>query len=299
MDAEKERARLIPPSGFVAAMAAETCFERTLLDRDGVQVIHHRNAPGSYAVAGLQSHGVAVQCSGAGRHAAILDGRNHAGHAGCGMSWLKPAGTAIAWHWDDPAEVINIWISPRVWRETVAAAVGRDGARAEFRGRFIADDPLVRQVAFTLRDEAGRGRPYGRLLTDGLLTALVAHLANEAGTWAPAGPPRGGLSSWHLRRVLEYIDARLGDDIPLAELAGLAGLSHRHFCTAFRRSVGLPPHRYLVERRIERAKALLPDPRLSVTAAAFAAGFGSSAHFATMFRKATGVSPSRWRASAR
>lgn len=294
---EGSRTQLVAPSGFVAAMAAEARFERVLLDRDGVQVIHHRNGPGSYAVSGLLCHGVAVQCSGAGRHAATLDGRRHTGHAGRGMSWLKPAGTAIAWRWDDPAEVINVWISPHAWRETVAAATGRDGAHAEFRGRFVAADPLVRQVAFTLRDEAGRGRPHGRLLTDALVTALVAHLADEGGTPTPVAPPRGGLSSWHLRRVLEYLDAHLADDVPLAGLAGLTGLSHGHFCTAFRRSVGVPPHRYLVERRIERAKALLADPRLGVTEAAFAAGFGSSAHFATMFRKATGVSPTAWRAA--
>lgn len=212
------------------------------------------------------------------------------------MSWLKPAGTALSWRWSDPAEVINIWVAPRAWDETLAAATGRDGAHAEFAGRFVAEDPLVHQIAFAFKASADHGGPYGRLLTDGLIAALIGHVAQgQASRGPPADPARGGLAAWRLRRVLEYMHANLAEDLPLADLSKLAGLSPRHFCTAFRHSTGLPPHRYLAERRIERARELLADPSLSMTAVAMAVGFGSSQHFATMFRRNTGATPGGYR----
>ncbi|MGL5839241.1 MAG: helix-turn-helix domain-containing protein [Sphingorhabdus sp.] len=285
------------PACFIASMRGEQHFEHKLLDRDGIQLVHHANEAGSYKLDGLASHAVAVQLSKAGRHTATLAGHNHRGSAGRGMSWLKPAGMPLAWQWDDPAEMINIWISPEAWQKTVTAALATDAKPTGFIERFVSDDPLVAQIAFALKTEAELGHAYGRLLTDSLIIALIAHLANRSLEPRSAPLASGGLSSWHTRRVLEYIDSRLTDDIPLAELAALTQLSERHFCTAFGRSVGMPPHRYLIERRIDRAKTLLRDNVLSITHVALSAGFNSSAHFATMFRRSTGLSPTRWRAT--
>ncbi len=108
-----------------------------------------------------------------------------------------------------------------------------------------------------------------------------------------------GLAPWRLRRATEWLEAHLADEARLSDLAAAVGLSERHLCTAFRASTGRPPHRWLQERRVERAKELLEvTPARSVTEVALACGFTSSAHFATVFRKATGQTPSAWRASA-
>lgn len=287
---------LVSPDGFLSLMSGEMRARRTLVEVPGVQVTQHRNGPGAYRVQGLADHGVAVQLSKSNRHTARIDGHGSRGEAGAGMSWLKPAGAAIDWRWRDPAEVVNVWISPGTWSAAVEAATGRDGTACEFRGRFVADDPFVAHVASAFLDAADRGGPYGRLLTDGLVAALIGHLAQTQGGRG-SSPPRatGGLAGWRLRRVLEYLHANLAEDTPLAVLAGLAGLSERHFCTAFRRSMGAPPHRYRAERRVERAKGLLADPALGVTAVALAVGFGSGQHFATAFRRATGTTPSLYR----
>jgi AraC family transcriptional regulator len=81
----------------------------------------------------------------------------------------------------------------------------------------------------------------------------------------------------------------------LAELARLTRLSPTHFCSAFKRSVGLPPHQYQSRRRIERAKALLADPGRSVTSIALDCGFSFPGSFSTAFRKTTGITPSAFR----
>ena len=110
---------------------------------------------------------------------------------------------------------------------------------------------------------------------------------------------RRGLSPRRLRRVLDFVEAHLADNIPLAALALEAGMSNNHFCTMFHRAVGRPPHRHVIERRLERAKTLLrAQPSATVTNIAMSVGFNSSAHFSTMFRKTVGATPIAYREDA-
>ncbi|MFC5422865.1 helix-turn-helix domain-containing protein [Bosea eneae] len=141
--------------------------------------------------------------------------------------------------------------------------------------------------------EGAAGSPHGALWVDGALLQLTSALLRlRDGRMAARSH---GLSPWQLRRVTEFLDADLAADRSLAELAELVGLSPNHFCVAFRRSAGRPPHRWLVARRVEKARVMLADARFTVTEVALACGFASSAHFATTFRKHVGVSPSAWR----
>lgn len=106
----------------------------------------------------------------------------------------------------------------------------------------------------------------------------------------------GGLAPWQVRKVCSYLDERLGEKVRIGALADLVALSPNHFCTAFRRSTGEPPYRYLLRRRLDRAQALLwVKDDLSITEVALAVGFGSSAHFSTIFKKEVGISPSEWK----
>ena len=126
--------------------------------------------------------------------------------------------------------------------------------------------------------------------------ALAVHLSRyRAATPSGLAVYRGGLPSARLRRVLDYIEVQLGGDTGLRRLAAIAGLSPHHFATAFRRSTGLPPHRYVLERRIERAKELLADPRRPLAEVACALGFPSQAHFTTVFRRLVGITPGAYR----
>jgi len=106
---------------------------------------------------------------------------------------------------------------------------------------------------------------------------------------------RGGLAPWQQKRVAAYIEERVANDIPLATLAELARLSPYHFCRSFKRSFGMPPHRYHAIRRIERAKQLLADRQLSVTTIALDVGFSDTSRFSAAFHRLTGQTPSCYR----
>jgi AraC family transcriptional regulator len=108
---------------------------------------------------------------------------------------------------------------------------------------------------------------------------------------------RGGLAGWQEKKVAQYIDEHLPEDLSLATLAELARLSTFHFVRAFKQSFGLPPHRYLSSLRMERAKSLLADPAMSVTQVGFNLGFSETSSFTTTFRKHTGLTPTAYRQS--
>ena len=105
-----------------------------------------------------------------------------------------------------------------------------------------------------------------------------------------------GLPGTQLRRVTEFIDDHLERALPLAELSAEAHLSQYHFARLFKESTGVPPHRFVVQRRIERARTLLLDGRLSIDAVARAVGFRTRSHFSMVFHRHTGSPPTVYRA---
>jgi AraC-like DNA-binding protein len=110
---------------------------------------------------------------------------------------------------------------------------------------------------------------------------------------------RGGLPPSVLRRVREYIDAHLENNVSLEKLAGIAGLSISYFARAFKQSQGAAPHDYLMRRRLHRALELLAGTDLPLSAIAHGLGFSDQSHFARRFRQHFGVTPSRYRWSTR
>jgi len=105
----------------------------------------------------------------------------------------------------------------------------------------------------------------------------------------------GGLSGYRLRRVKEFINANLEEDLSLAEIAAASDLSQYHFARAFRTSTGLTPQQYLMRQRVERAKELLANDNLPIVEISLRTGFKNQSHFTTLFRKFTKLTPKTWR----
>ena len=108
-------------------------------------------------------------------------------------------------------------------------------------------------------------------------------------------PVRGGLTARQLRRVKEFIEAQIPNEITISDLAALAGLSHYHFIRSFKDTVGLTPCQYVLSERIRRARGLLSKPDLSLGDVALAAGFSDASQLNRVFRKFVGVTPTAFR----
>jgi AraC family transcriptional regulator len=170
-----------------------------------------------------------------------------------------------------------------------------DGGFGALHDCFWPEKTITRCLAALWRE--GRSGAPDPLLVYAALLTIASRLVALSRT-KPAARPPSGLAPWQLRRATAYMMDHLDTEVGLAEPGALVGLSPSHFCTAFRRSTGRPPHAWLQEARMERAKALLADPRLSLTEVAQTVGYGGQSAFGAAFRRATGTTPRAWRRKA-
>ncbi|MYN39794.1 helix-turn-helix domain-containing protein [Duganella sp. FT109W] len=138
--------------------------------------------------------------------------------------------------------------------------------------------------------------PATPLFLETMALSVHRHLLKQYFGRAPASTAvRGGLAGWQERRVKEYIEAHLHAGIGLLALAEQAQLSPSQFGRAFKASVGITPHQWIISRRLARARALIAQPHLSLAEVARLCGFADPSHLAREFRKSEGVSASAWR----
>ena len=134
---------------------------------------------------------------------------------------------------------------------------------------------------------------------DALAVELIGTLARDHAEVSLSGPPvalaKGVLDRRRLDRVLDYIEANLDADISIGALAQAASFSLFHFARAFHRATGRPPHAYLSERRLDRAKHLLAYSRMSLVDISLICRFSGQANFTKAFTRAIGTSPGRYR----
>ena len=171
-------------------------------------------------------------------------------------------------------------------------------AEAVLEPRLLFEDSDLWQTVLKLKTLIGSGDPSDTLYAE-VLGGVMAHellrLDRKAHRASPA--ERGGLAQWQQKRVVEFMEEHLAEDVYLAELADLVRLSPYHFLRSFKQSFGQPPHRYWTGRRIERAKELLANPNTTITAVAFDVGFSGSSAFSSTFHRITGQTPSAYRRS--
>lgn len=122
----------------------------------------------------------------------------------------------------------------------------------------------------------------------------ISHNA-EAQQEQPSRRATSALPKWRMKRVVEFVDSHISEQITLADLASAAGMSRMYFASQFRVATGMRPHDYVLHKRIDRAKHLLATTSDSLVEIALGVGFQTQAHFTTIFKKIAGNTPLRWR----
>ena len=157
-----------------------------------------------------------------------------------------------------------------------------------------SSDETACALAQAMCREVEGGAPTGALYAESLSTALLAYALDRVPLGAAPMRVSGALGDGQRRKLQRYIDERLMEDLGLAELAAVCGLRPRHFTTLFRRAFGLPPHRYVLRRRLQRGAELLTHSGYDIAEIALRTGFSSQSHFTTAFRRAYGLTPRRF-----
>lgn len=212
-----------------------------------------------------------------------------------GQFCVVPAGSSTRWTLRQPARSLLLRLNPGLMQE--AAAAMHLGATAQLVPSIHVRDPQIERIGWMMQAEAHEAYPGGRLFADSLAAALAARLL-VLQTRRPRAIESRALPAWRLRRVLEYVEAHLEAELTLAELASVAGFSLSHFKAMFRQATGVPVHRFVLERRVERARLRLLEGCASVTQVALETGFAHSSHLARCMRRVLGVSPSQLLAAA-
>jgi AraC family transcriptional regulator len=158
--------------------------------------------------------------------------------------------------------------------------------------------PLTWRLAQAIYEECESDARQGLLYAETAIAFLALHVAKSLSNVAPPRLlRRGGLAPAVLNRACDYMVDRMAENVSLSEVAGIADLSLAHFSFAFKTSMGIAPHAWLRRQRVDRAKALLLDPSLTLSAVALLVGFSTPSAFGTAFKRETGSSPATWRRS--
>ena len=231
------------------------------------------------------------------------DGRLQHHDAVPGTVWLCPAGIRedMIHLYGDVEESIHLYLPASPLSDTALREldIDPDKVRLHYDGGFR--DPLIEAVARAIHAEMIDEAPAGRVLVETLARALGVYIMRNhsnlerASTGLP--PVRGALDVRRLERIKEFIDTHLSEDLTIETLADQVYLSPFHFARAFKAATGRAPHRYLTDRRISRATALIAEGRLSLADIAHICGFSSQAHLTRWFKRIVGTTPGAYRAS--
>jgi AraC family transcriptional regulator len=197
------------------------------------------------------------------------------------------------------ARCLSIELSPVFVLDCATrAGIIRHGAFVDFRARAVAADERLARLAQDLAEELLTEEFGGPLVIAALVEQTLVHLLRRHAAVIRADQlelSRAGLIDRRVRRAVELMQAHLGRDLPLEEIAAAAHLSPFHFARLFKKLTGATPHAYLASLRAARARALLAETDLSVTEIGARVGYSSPSHFARAFRQATGTTPSAFR----
>lgn len=210
-----------------------------------------------------------------------------------GQFCVVPAGSSTRWTLTAPATSLLLRLNPSLMRDT-AEQMRLD---PELAPAIHVRDPQIERIGWMMQTEEQDGHPGGRIFADSLASALAARLLalqTLAARQLPATPVRA-LPAWQLRAVQDYIEANLDQDLTLAELAAVAGFSVSHFKELFRHAAGMPVHRFVLARRVERARQLLQQGQLTNTEIALEAGFAHPSHMARSIRQSLNLTPAQLR----
>ncbi|MGV8919492.1 MAG: helix-turn-helix domain-containing protein [Pseudomonas sp.] len=211
-----------------------------------------------------------------------------------GKLCVLPAGHESAWVVNGDLRLAHLYFSPEQFALGCVTLLDREPREVQLHERTFIDD--ARQtLRFQQLIQLNWNEPAERLLTSSLASELLSHtLLSQVGL-REGLRLKGGLAPHLRRQLVECIEQHLAQPLSLGQLAAQCALSEYHFARMFRESFGLPPHQYLLARRMNRARDLLRTSTMPFGDIAMACGFASASHFNNRFRQVMGATPGEYR----
>jgi AraC family transcriptional regulator len=243
---------------------------------------------GRIALEGLPAGVLMFNISPVQRLRQTREGRSFISDILSGEMTLMPRGVPSEWSWNSSCDRLDVVVSPDILGV---------GTSLEVVDRYAFRDPEIEMVCRRLYHQLSSSIPTENLYVESLLANLgeMLLLRHSTASEPIKRQPSSGLSRNQTRRVLEYIEANLSNAVTLSRLSEVAGLSLHYFARMFKHTLVVTPYRYVVERRLERAKMMLRGTKATIVEVSLALGFDSQSHFTNTFRRMAGTTPAQFR----
>lgn len=207
------------------------------------------------------------------------------------FSILRP-GHESTWQWDTGFQAVVLYLKERRLAGIASDVFDRHVESVLIQESFQLQDPIIRRGVATLAAELRNDDFGSALYSEAIVTQLCVHmLRNYADTRFREPRCRGGLSAPQARRIADYIESHLESDLSLEVLSRIAGISQYHFARLFKVRFGAPPHAYVQQKRVERAKHLILHSDMALKEIVFAAGFYDQSHMTKSFKRTFNTTP--------
>ncbi|MBK3745322.1 helix-turn-helix transcriptional regulator [Paraburkholderia aspalathi] len=221
--------------------------------------------------------------------------RQHRQKAEAGQMLVVPADIESQWDVDGGRKILVLAVPNETVRNVLGPSCPQRIGDAFWKlTEHTWADPFIEVMMNRLWESTAGNEAADSYLTDGLFLSILSQLLIRAGTSLQLNS-NVALPQWRFKRVQQFVDSRLGDEINIDELASAAGLSRRHFSRSFAQETGETPHRWLMQQRLEKAKEMLSTTDFALCEIAEICGFSSQSHLTTTLKQATGMTPRNWR----
>jgi AraC family transcriptional regulator len=227
----------------------------------------------------------------------IQGDKSYTGLYGKGDFSITPAEAPFFARWDSDDRLLQIRMTSSFIQKVATETLAMNPNQLEVIPEFRTRNPQLEAIALLLLSELKQDNLGSRLYIESLSNLLAVQLLRQYSASKPnLRVYESGLPQHQLMQVLDYIHDHLEQEIKLADLAELLGMSQFHFSHLFKQTIGIAPYQYLLQQRIERAKQLLKQTDQSVIEIALSCGFNSHSHLSKQFRQITGLTPTAYRA---
>ena len=274
-----------------SANAATTLLSSRDRDWKGLDAAFLHIQAGRTHVPGSQTHRLGIHFGRAVNAHCQCDGRHSRRQQKHGDIDVVPAGLDGWWEDDRDCTILRLTIRPELLH-AAARELGRDPETVSLTPKFQLRDPRLETIAWAIKAEIEAAIPSDRTYAEMLGMALAIRLVESDGQKRiETAGLSATLTSRQQRRLAEFIEDHIDQSLSLADLAAVAGLSVSHLKPLFRATFGMPVHKYVLTRRVERARLLLLAANMPIAQVALESGFAHQSHMAHWMRRILGLTP--------
>lgn len=267
--------------------------ERRTIQLPGLTVDRHISAPNELEFPGCNKHLLCLLLSDGNQQKVTRIGEQESGKPQAkGDFWICPAEVSGLWAWNSIDESLMFAIDPLFLCRTAEEVDGLDANNIELLSTVSACDPQIEAIARLFQSELDTGGIGGQLYAESIMQVFIIHVLRRYCAFQPKVQHyAGGLPTYRLQQVLDYIHSYLDRPLQLAELAEISGMSQYYFCRVFKQLIGVAPYQYVLQQRMEKAKELLQQRKYTIAEIALLVGCTDQSRFTKHFKKYVGVTP--------